>query len=84
MARKYLAAIAGRNRFSHRYGVELAEAVLALTAAAAAPPAAAPSTELETLPSRPGLARARAPRPPPLELEGEQLGAVASADARRR
>jgi hypothetical protein len=32
LAERYARAVASRNRFAHRYGVEFAEAVLAATA----------------------------------------------------
>jgi hypothetical protein len=34
LAERYLRAVAGRNRFAHRYGCELAEQVLEVTAQA--------------------------------------------------
>lgn len=56
LATRYLTALASRNRFAHKYGVALADAVLALTAAEVAPEVAAPAL----VPGRPGLARAQA------------------------
>jgi hypothetical protein len=77
LATRYLNAIANRNRFSARYGVALADATLALH------PAKVTSTTAPAVPAaRPGLVRARAAPPPPVDLAAELL--AVGAKGRRR